>query len=153
PSGRISDRRLGHLLPRMHATLGAAALLGMMFLRSVRVYTPSPIRPSASCHQATDMCEIVIVGGKELTCDEFKVLTEIRMAPLYALRVANPAVMNDFNLHVGDLVDLMRKSKSPAQIRAKPKRNASSRSEKIRRIPEVVMIFVLPTRAPLCRAT
>lgn len=65
-----------------------------------------------------DLREIVVVNNKVMSCDEFKALAEIRMAPLDALPAAYRAVVNDFNLHVGDVITLMRKGKSPDKIRA-----------------------------------
>jgi hypothetical protein len=65
-----------------------------------------------------DTREIVIIGGREVTCDEFKATAEIRMARCDALPPEYRALCNDFNLHAGDVAALMKKRRTPRQIRA-----------------------------------
>lgn len=61
--------------------------------------------------------EIVIVGDQAFTCDQFKLGAEVRMARCDELPAAYRALCNDFNLHAGDVAALMKKRKTPDDIR------------------------------------
>jgi hypothetical protein len=64
-----------------------------------------------------DRRELVIVNGKVMTCDQFKVGAEIRMARCDALPAELRALCDEFNLHAGDVADLAAQGKSAADIR------------------------------------
>ena len=69
-----------------------------------------------------DTREIVTVEGVTLTCDEFQVGAATRMARFDALPPAFRALCHDFNVHAGDLAQLLERGVSAEEARRRIER-------------------------------
>ena len=64
-----------------------------------------------------DRREIIIVGGDEVSCDDYKGMTaEVVMECFDALMPAYRALCNEYNLNACDVADLAQLGKSPEEI-------------------------------------
>lgn len=64
-----------------------------------------------------DTREIVVVGGRELTCEEFQLGACARMAPVDALPPEYRALCHEFNVNASDVHRKMEHGASVADVR------------------------------------
>lgn len=75
-----------------------------------------------------DFREVVIIAGREISCEDFKAGAEIRMARVDALPRPYAQLCNELNLHAGDVGILANRGLSVEDVRAKAEQKMGKRS-------------------------